>query len=53
MSELYDIIAAESFSSDERDARVFAALRYYRSRPDLALSDTGGAEIPRRLASSE
>jgi hypothetical protein len=38
--QIYDVLAAEAFSSDERDARVSAALRYYRSRPDLALSET-------------
>ena len=38
--QIYDIIADEPFATDERDARVEAALRYYRSRPDLALSST-------------
>jgi hypothetical protein len=38
--QLYDIIADEPFDTRERDARVEAALRYYRSRPDLALSST-------------
>jgi hypothetical protein len=38
--QIYDIIASEAFATAERDARVKAALRYYRSRPDLALSST-------------
>ena len=38
--QIYDIIADEPFATGERDARVDAALRYYRSRPDLALSST-------------
>ena len=38
--QIYDIIADEPFATEERDARVAAALRYYRSRPDLALSST-------------
>ena len=36
---LYDVVAAEPESTERRAARVQAALRYYRSRPDLALSD--------------
>ena len=36
--QIYDVIATEAFSTDERDDRVAAALRYYRTRPDLALS---------------
>jgi hypothetical protein len=38
--QIYDIIADEPFATEERDARVEAAVRYYRSRPDLALSST-------------
>jgi hypothetical protein len=38
--QIYDIIAEEPFATEERDARVEAAVRYYRSRPDLALSST-------------
>jgi hypothetical protein len=38
--QIYDVIADEPFATDERDARIDAALRYYRSRPDLALSST-------------
>jgi hypothetical protein len=38
--QLYDIIADERLGSDARARRVEAALRYYRSRPDLALSAT-------------
>lgn len=36
--QLYDIVAAEPLSAERREARMQAALRYYRSRPDLALS---------------
>jgi hypothetical protein len=38
--QLYDIIADERLTSAERAQRVESALRYYRSRPDLALSST-------------
>jgi hypothetical protein len=38
--QLYDIIADERLDSAARNRRVEAALRYYRSRPDLALSAT-------------
>jgi hypothetical protein len=38
--QLYDIIADERVGSAERERRVLAALRYYRTRPDLALSAT-------------
>jgi hypothetical protein len=38
--QLYDIIADERLMPDERTHRTQAALRYYRSRPDLALSST-------------
>ena len=37
--QIYDIIASEPFSLERRDQRIAAAMRYYRSRPDLALSD--------------
>ena len=36
--QVYDIIAAYPLAADERERRVREALRYYRSRPDLALS---------------
>jgi hypothetical protein len=36
--QLYDILADERLGEAERDRRVAAALRYYRSRPDLALA---------------
>jgi hypothetical protein len=36
--QVYDIIAAYPLASEERERRLRAALRYYRSRPDLALS---------------
>lgn len=36
--QVYDIIAAYPLDAHEREVRVRAALRYYRSRPDLALS---------------
>jgi hypothetical protein len=36
--QVYDIIAAYPLASEERERRVLEALRYYRSRPDLALS---------------
>jgi hypothetical protein len=36
--QVYDIIASEPFSLERRDQRIAAALRYYRSRSDLALS---------------
>jgi hypothetical protein len=36
--QLYDIIADERLSPQERSERVDDAMRYYRSRPDLALS---------------
>jgi hypothetical protein len=38
--QLYDVIADERLDSAGRARRVEAALRYYRSRPDLALSTT-------------
>ncbi|HEY2065627.1 MAG TPA: hypothetical protein VGG84_06680 [Gemmatimonadaceae bacterium] len=38
--QLYDIIADQRLDSTARGRRVAAALRYYRSRPDLALSAT-------------
>ena len=37
--QIYDIIADTRISDSQRDARVRDALRYYRSRHDLALSD--------------
>jgi hypothetical protein len=37
--QLYDIIADQRSSGAERERRVADALRYYRSRRDLALSD--------------
>lgn len=36
--QVYDIIAAYPLASEERERRLWAALHYYRSRPDLALS---------------
>jgi hypothetical protein len=36
--QVYDIIAANPLAADERERRVSDALRYYRSRPELALS---------------
>jgi hypothetical protein len=42
--QVYDIIASEPFSVERRDQRIRAALRYYRSRPDLALS-----EVPKSM----
>jgi hypothetical protein len=42
--QVYDIIASEPFSLERRDQRIRAALRYYRSRPDLALS-----EVPKSM----
>jgi hypothetical protein len=36
--QVYDIIAAYPLASEERERRLRDALRYYRSRPDLALS---------------
>jgi hypothetical protein len=36
--QIYDIVAAEPLAPERRDARIHAAMRYYRSRPDLALS---------------
>jgi hypothetical protein len=36
--QVYDIIAAYPLATEERERRLRAALRYYRSRPDLALS---------------
>ena len=36
--QVYDIIAAYPLATEERERRMRAALRYYRSRPDLALS---------------
>ena len=36
--QVYDIIATYPLASEEREARMRDALRYYRSRPDLALS---------------
>lgn len=42
--QVYDIIASEPFSLERRDQRIAAALRYYRSRPDLALS-----EVPKSM----
>ena len=38
--QLYDIVVAEPLSTERRDDRVRSALRYYQSRPDLALSTT-------------
>jgi hypothetical protein len=38
--QLYDIIADDRLTAVAREARIAAALRYYRSRPDLALSST-------------
>jgi hypothetical protein len=38
--QLYDVIADQRLGPEERTRRVDAALRYYRSRPDLALSAT-------------
>jgi hypothetical protein len=38
--QLYDIIADERLTPDQRTQRAEAALRYYRSRSDLALSST-------------
>jgi hypothetical protein len=38
--QLYDIIADERLTPAMREVRIAAALRYYRSRPDLALSST-------------
>jgi hypothetical protein len=46
--QIYDIIAANPFASEERNARVRAALAYYRSRPDLALS-----AVPKDMALME
>ena len=42
--QIYDIIASEPFSLERRDQRISAALRFYRSRPDLALS-----EVPKSM----
>ncbi|HEV7992791.1 MAG TPA: hypothetical protein VGP25_13255 [Gemmatimonadaceae bacterium] len=42
--QLYDVIADERLTPDARAARVRAALRYYRSRRDLALS-----EVPKSM----
>lgn len=36
--QVYDIIAANPLASEERERRIRQALRYYRTRPDLALS---------------
>ena len=38
--QVYDIIADQVLTPDERTRRVAEALRYYRSRRDLALSST-------------
>ena len=37
--QVYDIIASEPFNLERRDQRISAAMRYYRSRRDLALSE--------------
>jgi len=42
--QIYDIIASEPFSLERRDQRIAAAMRYYRSRRDLALS-----EVPKSM----
>jgi len=36
--QLYDVLADERLNQQERDARVAEMMRYYASRPDLALS---------------
>ena len=36
--QVYDVLADERLTDPERVARVAAAIRYYRSRPDLAFS---------------
>lgn len=36
--QLYDVLAEDRLGASERDARVAEVLRYYESRPDLALS---------------
>ena len=36
--QLYDVLSDTHVSDEQRDARVAEVLRYYRSRPDLALS---------------
>lgn len=46
--QLYDIIADPRIDEAARDARVGEVLRYYRSRPDLALS-----EAPKSMALME
>jgi hypothetical protein len=38
--QLYDIISDQVLTTDDRASRVQQALRYYRSRRDLALSET-------------
>ena len=38
--QIYDAIADERLGPAQRDARIDASLRYYRSRRDLALSET-------------
>ncbi|HKP16551.1 MAG TPA: hypothetical protein VJT85_10800 [Gemmatimonadaceae bacterium] len=42
--QVYDIIASEPFNLERRDQRISAAMRYYRSRRDLALS-----EVPKSM----
>ena len=42
--QVYDIIASEPFDLERRDQRIAAAMRYYRSRRDLALS-----EVPKSM----
>jgi hypothetical protein len=36
--QLYDVLSDARVSDEQRDARVAEVMRYYRSRPDLALS---------------
>jgi hypothetical protein len=38
--QIYDVWSEPGITDEDRDARVARALRYYRSRPDLALSAT-------------
>ncbi len=51
--QLYDIFAVPGLTGPERDRRVERALRYYRSRPDLALSTRPKNRIRRRLLANE
>ncbi len=36
--QIYDVLAAEDLSQEEKDAEVAAILRYYKSRPEYAFS---------------